>query len=135
VASATITATAIATPAASRTVPFSPSLNTQFSASDTTGQSELFEETAAFTASQRFIPISGNDASGLSTGVIAAVAISSVVFVVVMIVGSWLVWKHCSPKNGCQRRQTEQSANLESLRLAELNLLDLGAFTLGKRGN
>jgi hypothetical protein len=66
---------------------------------------------------------------------IAALAVGSGVFLVIVVVGSWLTWKRCRTKNGCRGKPSEESRNLESLRLAEIDLFNWDTLAVGKRGD
>jgi hypothetical protein len=128
-----------ATAAPSRSEKPAESLNHRFPASDRNGRtdstrgSEAFQETAAFIASSPLIPIGGNNARGLSWGMIAGVAVASVAFLVIVIAGGCWMWNGCGSRRGCKGKRSRNSPDSGALKVAEMTLLDWEALAVGKR--
>jgi hypothetical protein len=69
---------------------------------------------ATATARQTSIAIDVDDAGGMSGGVIAAVVMGLVVFLIVLIVGGLFVWKRFNPKRLCHNNGSQQLLQMSS---------------------
>jgi hypothetical protein len=105
-----------------------------FSPPNRHGRTDIVRNSAAFEeTSHASISMTGNNAERLSIGVIAAIAIASIVLLVILIVGMLLVWKRCGLKGERQWKWSENSPTRDSLKLAEVTLLNWESLLIGKR--